>query len=151
VDALVSAVGTGGTITGAAEVIKQRKASFTAIAVEPDNSPVLSGGAPGPHKIQGIGAGFVPEVLDTKVIDRIVRVTDEKAFETARRLARVEGIFCGISSGAAMWAALEVAKEAEFRGRLIVVVLPDLGDRYLSTDLFAPYLKDVKTTGGKDS
>ena len=151
VDALVSAVGTGGTITGAAEVIKQRKASFKAIAVEPDNSPVLSGGTPGPHKIQGIGAGFVPEILDTKVIDRIVRVTNEKAFETARRLAREEGIFCGISSGAAMWAALEVAKEAEFRGRLIVVVLPDLGDRYLSTDLFAPYLRDVKTTGGKDS
>jgi cysteine synthase A len=151
VDALVSGVGTGGTITGAAEVIKQRKASFKAIAVEPENSPVLSGGAPGPHKIQGIGAGFVPEVLDAKVIDRIVRVTNEKAFETARRLARVEGIFCGISSGAAMWAALEVAKEAEFKGKLVVVVLPDLGDRYLSTDLFAPYLKDDKTTGGKDS
>jgi cysteine synthase A len=149
VDALVSAVGTGGTITGVGEAIKRKKASFMAIAVEPENSPVLSGGAPGPHKIQGIGAGFVPEVLDTTVVDRIVRVSNEDAFETARRLARVEGIFCGISSGAAMWAALEVAKEAEFKGKLIVVILPDLGDRYLSTDLFAPYLKDDKTTGGK--
>jgi cysteine synthase A len=139
VDVLVSAVGTGGTVTGIAEVIKQRKASFKVIAVEPENSPVLSGGTSGPHKIQGIGAGFVPEVLDRRVLDRIVRVGNEAAYQTARRLAREEGIFCGISSGAAMWAALEVAKEAEFKGKLIVVILPDLGDRYLSTDLFAMY------------
>lgn len=139
VDALVSAVGTGGTITGTGEAIKRKKASFKAIAVEPENSPVLSGGTPGPHKIQGIGAGFVPDVLDKAVIDRIVRVSNEAAFDTARRLAREEGIFCGMSSGAAMRAALEVAKEAEFKGKLIVVILPDLGDRYLSTDLFASY------------
>ncbi len=151
VDVLVSAVGTGGTITGIAETIKQRKASFQAIAVEPENSSVLSGGTPGPHKIQGIGAGFVPEVLNRAVIDRVVRVSNEAAFETARRLARSEGIFCGISSGAAMWAALEVAKETEFKGKLIVVVLPDLGDRYLSTDLFAPYLKDDRMEGDPGS
>jgi cysteine synthase len=140
VDALVSAVGTGGTITGAGGAIKHKKPSFKAIAVEPENSPVLSGGTPGPHKIQGIGAGFIPDVLDRAVLDRVVRVSNEAAFETARRLAREEGIFCGISSGAAMWAALEVAKEAEFKGKLVVVVLPDLGDRYLSTDLFASYV-----------
>lgn len=141
VDMLVSGVGTGGTITGAAQVIKKRKASFQAIAVEPESSPVLSGGAPGPHKIQGIGPGFIPEILDRRVIDRVVRVPNDAAFETARKLARVEGIFCGISSGAAMWAALEVAQEAESRGKLLVVLLPDLGDRYLSTDLFTPYPK----------
>ena len=141
VDMLVSGVGTGGTITGAAQVIKKRKASFQAIAVEPESSPVLSGGAPGPHKIQGIGPGFIPEILDRRVIDRVVRVSNDAAFETARKLARVEGIFCGISSGAAMWAALEVAQEAESRGKLLVVLLPDLGDRYLSTDLFTPYPK----------
>jgi cysteine synthase A len=139
---LVSGVGTGGTITGTAEVIKKRKASFQAIAVEPESSPVLSGGAPGPHKIQGIGPGFIPEILDGRVIDRVVRVPNDAAFETARKLARVEGIFCGISSGAAMWAALEVAQEAESRGKLLVVLLPDLGDRYLSTDLFTPYPKE---------
>jgi cysteine synthase A len=142
VDVLVSGVGTGGTITGAAEVIKKRKATFQTIAVEPESSPVLSGGAPGPHKIQGIGAGFIPEILDRRVIDRVVRVSNDAAFETARKLARVEGIFCGISSGAAMWAALEVAQEAESRGKLLVVLLPDLGDRYLSTDLFTPYPKE---------
>ncbi|MGD0657767.1 MAG: cysteine synthase A [Syntrophorhabdales bacterium] len=146
VDAVVAGVGTGGTITGVGEAIKRRKSSFSAIAVEPDTSPVLSGGAPGPHRIQGIGAGFVPEILNTKVIDRIIRVSNDAAFDTARRLAREEGIFCGISSGAAMWAALEVAKEEAFRGKLIVVMLPDLGDRYLSTDLFAPFLKDDSNT-----
>jgi cysteine synthase A len=142
VDAVVAGVGTGGTITGVGEAIKRKKSSFSAIAVEPDTSPVLSGGAPGPHRIQGIGAGFVPEILNPEVIDRIIRVSNDAAFDTARRLAREEGIFCGISSGAAMWAALEVAKEEAFRGKLIVVMLPDLGDRYLSTDLFAPFLKD---------
>ncbi len=146
VDAVVAGVGTGGTITGVGEAIKRKKSSFSAIAVEPDTSPVLSGGAPGPHRIQGIGAGFVPEILNPKVIDRIIRVSNDAAFDTARRLAREEGIFCGISSGAAMWAALEVAKEEAFRGKLIVVMLPDLGDRYLSTDLFAPFLKDGSNT-----
>ncbi|OPY71126.1 MAG: O-acetylserine sulfhydrylase [Syntrophorhabdaceae bacterium PtaU1.Bin034] len=151
VDVLVAGVGTGGTITGVGEVIKKRKASFKAIAVEPENSPVLSGGAPGPHKIQGIGAGFIPDIVDRSFIDRVVPVSNDAAFETARRLAREEGIFCGISSGAAMWAALQIAKEAEFKGKLIVVVLPDLGDRYLSTELFAPYLKNDKSSGGKVS
>jgi cysteine synthase len=146
VDAVVAGVGTGGTITGVGEAIKRKKSSFSAIAVEPDTSPVLSGGGPGPHRIQGIGAGFVPEIMNTKVIDRIIRVSNDAAFDTARRLAREEGIFCGISSGAAMWAALEVAKEEAFRGKLIVVMLPDLGDRYLSTDLFAPFLKDGSNT-----
>jgi cysteine synthase A len=141
VDALVAGVGTGGTITGVADVIKQRKPSFKTVAVEPENSPVLSGGSPGPHKIQGIGAGFVPEVLNTRLIDNIVKVSNDRAFETARRLAREEGIFCGISSGAAMWAALHLAHEAEFKGKTIVVIIPDLGDRYLSTELLAPYMK----------
>lgn len=141
VDALVAGVGTGGTITGVAEVIKQRKPSFKAIAVEPEASPVLSGGPPGPHKIQGIGAGFVPDILNVGIVDRIVKVSNENAFETARSLVREEGIFCGISSGAAMWAALQVAREAEFNGKLIVVVIPSLGDRYLSTELFAPFMK----------
>jgi cysteine synthase A len=122
-------------------VIKQRKPSFKAIAVEPEASPVLSGGPPGPHKIQGIGAGFVPAILNVGIVDRIVKVSNESAFETARRLVREEGIFCGISSGAAMWAALQVAREAEFDGKLIVVVIPSLGDRYLSTELFAPFMK----------
>jgi len=149
VDAIVAGVGTGGTITGVGEVLKGRKSTFKTIAVEPDTSAVLSGGAPGPHKIQGIGAGFVPEILNTKVIDRIIRVSNDAAFETARRLAREEGIFCGISSGAAMWAALEAAREEEFARKLIVVILPDSGDRYLSTDLFAPFLKNDKTTGGR--
>ena len=135
VDMLVAGIGTGGTITGVAEVIKPRRPEFKAIAVEPKDSPVLSGGKPGPHKIQGIGAGFVPDVLNTKIIDEIIQVTNDDAFETARRLAREEGILCGISSGAAMWAALEVAKRSENEGKLIVVILPDTGERYLSTPL----------------
>lgn len=136
VDILVSGVGTGGTITGIAEVIKKRKPSFKAIAVEPTNSPVLSGGEPGSHKIQGIGAGFVPDVLNRNIIDEIIKVTNEEAMIYARKLAKEEGIFAGISSGAAVWAAIEVAKRKENKGKLIVVILPDLGDRYLSTELF---------------
>jgi len=139
VDILVAGVGTGGTITGIAEVIKKRKPGFTAIAVEPDTSPVLSGGSPGPHKIQGIGAGFVPQVLNRTVIDEVIRVTNENAGETARVLARTEGILAGISSGAALWAGLEVAKRAENKGKLIVVILPDTGERYLSTWLFESF------------
>ena len=141
VDVLVAGVGTGGTITGVADVLKQRKPSFKAIAVEPENSPVLSGGPPGPHKIAGIGAGFIPDVLDTRLIDKVVKVSNDRAFETSRRLAREEGIFCGISSGAAMWAALHIAREEESQGKLIVVIIPDSGDRYLSTELFAAYMK----------
>ncbi len=136
VDILVAGVGTGGTITGVAEVIKKKKKSFRAIAVEPDSSPVLSGGPPGPHKIQGIGAGFVPPVLNPGIIDEVVRVRDEDAGHTARRLAKFEGILVGISSGAACWAALEVARRPENQGEMIVVVLPDTGERYLSTWLF---------------
>jgi cysteine synthase A len=135
VDIFVGGVGTGGTITGVAEVIKPRKPGFKAIAVEPKASPVLSGGKPGPHKIQGIGAGFVPDVLNTKLIDEIIQVANEDAFATSQRLAKEEGILCGISSGAALWAALEVSKRPENRGKLIVVVLPDTGERYLSTPL----------------
>jgi cysteine synthase A len=136
VDILVSGVGTGGTITGVAEVIKQRKPQFKAVAVEPADSPVLSGGNPGPHKIQGIGAGFLPDVLSTALVDEVFRVKDEDAKELTKQLAREEGILAGISSGAAMWAALEVAKRLENEGKLIVVVLPDTGERYLSTWLF---------------
>jgi len=136
VDILVCGVGTGGTITGVAEVIKVRKPSFKAIAVEPANSPVLSGGKPGPHKIQGIGAGFIPKVLNTKIIDEVFKVTDEQAMATSRRLAREEGIFCGISSGAATYAAIEVAKRPENKNKLVLVILPDSGERYLSTPLF---------------
>jgi cysteine synthase len=136
VDILVSGIGTGGTITGISEVIKQRKKTFKAIAVEPESSPVLSGGKPGPHKIQGIGAGFVPQVLNRAIVDEIIRVKDEDAGATARQLARLEGILAGISSGAALWAALEVAKRRENTYKLIVVVLPDTGERYLSTWLF---------------
>ncbi len=136
VDILVAGVGTGGTITGVAEVIKARKPSFRAIAVEPARSPVLSGGQRGSHRIQGIGAGFIPEVLRLDLVDEIIRVQDEEAIAMARRLAREEGILCGISSGAAAHAALQVAGRPENAGALIVVVLPDTGERYLSTDLF---------------
>jgi cysteine synthase A len=136
VDILVSGVGTGGTITGVAEVIKKRKPEFKAIAVEPTDSPVLSGGKPGSHKIQGIGAGFIPQILRLDLVDEIIGVTNEDAGIMARRLAKEEGILAGISSGAATWAALEVAKRAENKGKLIVVILPDTGERYLSTWLF---------------
>jgi cysteine synthase A len=142
VDAIVAGVGTGGTITGVSEVLKARKPSFQAIAVEPEASPVLSGGQPGAHKIQGIGAGFIPDVLNRKIIDRIVKVANDDAFKTARRMVQEEGVFCGISSGAAMWAALEIAKEPDFKNKMIVVIIPSLGDRYLSTELFLPYMKD---------
>ena len=135
VDIFVSGVGTGGTITGVSEVIKARKPSFKAVAVEPADSPVLSGGQAGPHKIQGIGAGFVPDVLNTKIIDEIITVKNEQAFEAAQKLAASEGILCGISSGAAAWAANELAGRPENQGKQIVVVLPDTGERYLSTDL----------------
>jgi cysteine synthase A len=139
VDVLVAGVGTGGTITGMAEVIKERKPGFQAIAVEPANSPVLSGSKPGLHDIQGIGAGFVPEVLRTDLIDEVIAVTDEDATVMARRLAKEEGILAGISSGAAVWAAIKVAKRPENEGKLIVVVLPDTGERYLTTWLFQEY------------
>lgn len=135
VDILVAGVGTGGTITGVSEIIKARKPSFRAVAVEPADSPVLSGGQSGPHKIQGIGAGFIPDVLNVDIIDEIVTVTNSQALETARKLARSEGILCGISSGAAAWAALEIARRSDNRGKQVVVVLPDTGERYLSTDL----------------
>jgi cysteine synthase A len=137
VDFLVAGIGTGGTITGVGEVIKARRPSFQAIAVEPDASPVLSGGPKGPHPIQGIGAGFVPDVLNTKIYDEIIRVKNDDAFETARRVAREEGLLIGISSGAATWAALQVAQRPENAGKLIVVIIPSFGERYLSTPLFA--------------
>ncbi|HSK87959.1 MAG TPA: pyridoxal-phosphate dependent enzyme, partial [Anaerolineales bacterium] len=145
VDYLVAGIGTGGTITGVGEVIKARKPSFQAIAVEPDASPVLSGGAKGPHPIQGIGAGFVPEVLNTQIYDEVIRVKNEDAFETARRLAREEGLLVGISSGAATWAALQVANRSENSGKLIVVVIPSFGERYLSTPLFADLAEETVT------
>jgi len=132
----VAGVGTGGTITGVSQVIRERRPGFRAVAVEPAASPVLSGGAPGRHKIQGIGAGFVPDVLDMSVVDEVVQVQDSDAAATARRLAREEGILAGISSGAAAWAALHVGARAESTGKLIVVLLPDTGERYLSTGLF---------------
>jgi len=136
VDMVVAGVGTGGTITGVGQVLKKRKPSVQIIAVEPAGSPVLSGGKPGPHKIQGIGAGFVPQVLDRSVIDRLIQVSDEDAFDMARRLARQEGILAGISSGAAVWAAVRIAKEPASEGRLIVVILPDTAERYISTVLY---------------
>ncbi len=137
VDFVVGGVGTGGTITGIAEYIKPRKAGFKVIAIEPADSPVLAGGKPGPHKIQGIGAGFVPEVLRLDLVDEIVPVPNEDALVTARSLARDEGILVGISSGAAVWAAIQLAKREENKGKLIVVILPDTGERYLSTELFS--------------
>lgn len=139
VDILVAGVGTGGTITGVSEAIKEQKSSFRTVAVEPSDSPVLSGGKPGPHKIQGIGAGFVPRVLNTGIIDEIVTVSNDEAFEMARYMARHEGILCGISSGAATAAALRIAKRDENKDKQILVILPSTGERYLSTDLF---LKD---------
>ncbi|MBL0350981.1 MAG: cysteine synthase A [Elusimicrobia bacterium] len=136
-DVLVSGIGTGGTITGVGEVIKARKPSFRCVAVEPDASPVLSGGAKGPHPIQGIGAGFVPKILNTKIYDEVVRVKNDDAFDIARRLATEEGVLGGISSGAAVWAALQVGRRPESQGKLIVVIIPSFGERYLSTALYA--------------
>jgi len=139
VDALVAGVGTGGTITGVSQVVKARRPSFQAVAVEPADSPVLSGGAPGKHKIQGIGAGFKPDVLDMKLVDQVIQVSNDEAFEMARRLAREEGIFCGISSGANVAAALKYGKQSGNQGKLVVVIIPSFGERYLNTDLMAPY------------
>ncbi|MFH1248351.1 MAG: cysteine synthase A [Candidatus Omnitrophota bacterium] len=136
IDILVAGVGTGGTITGIAEVIKKRKKEFLAIAVEPDTSAVLSGDKPGPHRIQGIGAGFIPQVLNRDILDEVIRVKDEDAFLTTRKIARLEGILAGISSGANLWAALKIAKRPENKDKLIVVIFPDTGERYLSTGLF---------------
>jgi len=138
IDILVAGVGTGGSITGISEVIKKRNPALISIAVEPSASPVLSGGMPSPHKIQGIGAGFIPDILNMKIIDEIIQVSNENAIETAKNVIRQEGILCGISSGAAIWAAIQVAQRIENKGKLIVVILPDTGERYLSTDLFKP-------------
>ncbi|AOY01034.1 cysteine synthase A [Jeongeupia sp. USM3] len=136
IDILIAGVGTGGTITGVSEVIKARKPSFQAIAIEPDASPVLSGGAKGPHPIQGIGAGFVPAVLNTQSYDEVIRVSNDDAFATAKAMATQEGILCGISAGAATWAAIQVARRPENAGKLIAVIIPSFGERYLSTKLF---------------
>jgi len=136
VDLFVVGVGTGGTLTGCGEVLKQRNKNLKVVAVEPEGSPVLSGGKAGPHKIQGIGAGFVPDVLNRAVVDEIILVSNENAMETARQLARKEGILAGISSGAAMWAAVQLSQRPEYRGKTIVVILPDTGERYISTELF---------------
>lgn len=141
VDILVAGVGTGGTISGVGEVLKGRKPGLQVIAVEPDASPVLSGGQKGPHPLQGIGAGFIPDVLNTKIYDEIIRVKADDAFEVARRMAREEGILVGISSGAAVWAALQAAARSENKGKLIVVIIPSFGERYLSTPLFANLLE----------
>lgn len=143
VDILVAGIGTGGTITGVAEVIKKRKLTFQAVGVEPEASPVLSGGKSGPHRIQGIGAGFVPKVLNHKTLDEVIQVTNDDAFDTAREVAKEEGILCGISSGAAMWAALQVAKRPQNKGKLIVVIFPDSGERYLTTQLSATNLEST--------
>lgn len=137
VDFLVSGIGTGGTITGTSEILKSRKPSFKAIAVEPDASPILSGGKKGPHPLQGIGAGFVPDVLNTTIYDEVIRVTNQDAFDTARRVAREEGLLVGISSGAALWAAVQIAQRPENAGKLIVTIVPSYGERYLSTPLYA--------------
>ncbi len=142
-DALVAGVGTGGTITGVGEVIKAKKPSFQCIAVEPADSPVISGGKPGPHKIQGIGAGFIPQNLNLKVVDEVIRVTNEDAFAMARRLAKEEGILCGISSGANVWAAIQYAQRPENKGKLIVTIAPSTGERYLSTPLAAEARAEV--------
>ena len=136
-DILISGIGTGGTITGVGEALKAKKPSFQCVAVEPDASPVLSGGVAGPHPIQGIGAGFVPKVLNVKIYDEIVRVKNDDAMDMARRMAKEEGLLVGISSGAAMWAAIEVAKRDSSKGKMIVVIIPSFGERYLSTPLFA--------------
>jgi cysteine synthase A len=140
-DVLVSGIGTGGTITGVGEVIKKRKPSFKCVAVEPDASAVLSGGPKGPHMIQGLGAGFIPEVLNREIYDEIVRVKNDDALETARQLAKQEGLFAGVSSGAAIWAALQLAKRNDNEGKMIVAVLPSYGERYLSTPLYAPLME----------